>query len=104
MAILVHPARATRDWLPAGVGRGERMYHVLSDIIGPHGSQELRLFVARCGIQRRWVQFPGSYREHYDAPPHAAECLLRHGARLASNREIGTLLRAKRNADRGADR
>jgi hypothetical protein len=99
LAILIHPARATRDWLPAGIRRGDRMYHVLSDLVGPEGGRELRTLVAQCGIQPRWVQYAGTYREHFDAPPEAAECLLRHGARLATNHEVGALLRAKRSAN-----
>jgi hypothetical protein len=98
MAILVHPARATHDWLRAGVRRGDRMYHVLSDLIGPEGARELREAVERCGMSARWVQYPGTYREHFDAPPDAAACLLGHGARLATNHEVGALLRAKRTA------
>jgi hypothetical protein len=96
VAILLHPARATHDWLPAGVRRGDRMYHVLSDLPGEAGSEELRAFVAVCGVQPRWVQYAGTYREHFDVPPDTAECLLRGGARLATNREVGALLRAKR--------
>lgn len=98
MAILLHPSRATRDWLPAGVSRGGRMYHVLSDLVGKAGTDELQAFVAPCGMRPRWMQYPGTYREHFDAPPDAAECLLRRGARLATNREVGVLLRAKRTA------
>lgn len=103
MAILVHPARATRDWLRAGVRRGDRMYHVLSDIVGAAGDAELRAFVQACGIRPQWAQYSGTYREHFDAPPAAAECLLRNGARLATNREVGALLAAKRAAARSAD-
>jgi hypothetical protein len=98
MAILVHPTRATRDWRRAEIRRGDRMYHVLSDLLGPAGSQELYAFVARCGIRPQWVQYPGTYREHFDAPPDAAACLLGQGARLATNHEVGALLRTKRSA------
>jgi hypothetical protein len=72
------------------------MYHVLSDRLGPEGARELRTFVARCGIRPQWVQYSGTYREHFDAPPEAAACLLEQGARLATNHEVGALLRAKR--------
>jgi hypothetical protein len=101
VAILLHPARATHDWIPAGVRRGDRMYHVLSDQLGTAGTGELLAFVSPCGLRARWMQYSGTYREHFDAPPRAAECLLRRGARLATNREVGALLRIKRAREAG---
>ncbi len=98
MTILVHPARATHNWLPARVFRGDRMYHVLSDVIGPEGGRELRAFVQRFGLRPEWVQYAGTYREHFDAREEVGREMLRHGARLATNREVGLLLRAKRAA------
>lgn len=98
MAILIHPARATRDWIPARVRRGDRMYHVLSDVIGPEGSAELRAFVLQFGMRSEWVQYAGTYREHFDARADTGLAMLAHGARPATNREVGALLRAKRAA------
>lgn len=98
MAILVHAARATRNWPRAGVHRGDRMYHVLSDIPGPEGSKELRAFVVRYGLRPEWVQYAGTYREHHDAREPEGLAMLRDGARPATNREIGALLAAKRAA------
>jgi hypothetical protein len=98
MAIVLHAARATHDWWGPGIRRGERMYHVLSDQLGPEGSRELRAFVRQCGLRPEWVQYPGTYREHFDAPPSAAECMLNRGAQLVTNRELGTLLATKRAA------
>lgn len=97
MAIVLHAARATRDWLPAGVHRGDRMYHMLSDIPGSVGGRELREFALPLGFRERWVQYPGSYREHFDLTERDAQAILaRGGARLLSNRELGALLAAKR--------
>lgn len=98
MAILVHAARATHDWHRAGVRRGERTYHVLSDLPEPEGGRELRAFIERLGLPTRFVQYPGTYREHFDAPGHYGEKLLAHGGRLVSTRELGELLRRKRTA------
>ncbi len=98
MAILVHPARATRDWLRAGVRRGDRMYHVLSDLMGPAGSVELRAFVVRYGLRAQWVQYAGTYREHFDAREEEGRLMLAQGARQATNREVGQLLATKRKA------
>jgi hypothetical protein len=72
------------------------MYHLLSDIPGPEGAQELRSFARRLGFRERWVQYPGSYREHFDVPERDAPAILAQGVRLISNRELGALLVAKR--------
>jgi hypothetical protein len=98
VAIVIHAALATRDWLGPGVPRGERIYHVLSDVIGPEGSRELRMFAEQLGMQRQWAQYPGTYREHFDAPGRYGEELLRRGARLVTTRELGELLKRKRAA------
>lgn len=97
MAIVLHAARATRDWLPAGVRQGDRMYHMLSDIPGADGARELRAFALPLGFRERWVQYPGSYREHFDVTERdAQEILAQTGVRLLTNRELGALLAAKR--------
>jgi hypothetical protein len=96
MAIIIHPTRAPYAIPRIGVGKGDRMYHVLSDLHGAAGGVELREFVAQCGMRAEWVQYPGGYREHFDAHGPLAECLMRRGARLVGNREVAQLLRAKR--------
>ena len=98
MAIVIHAARATRDWYGVGVRKGERVYHVLSDQMGESGSRELREFVAQLGIRARWAQYPSTYREHFDAPGRALDDLLRLGGRMISTHDLGALLAAKRAA------
>lgn len=73
------------------------MYHMLSDIPGPEGARELRAFALKLGFRERWVQYPGSYREHFDVTERDAQAILaRGGVQLLSNRELGALLAAKR--------
>jgi hypothetical protein len=73
------------------------MYHLMSDIAGPQGSRELRAFAVPLGFRERWVQYPGSYREHFDVTERDAQAILARGdVRLISNRELGALLKAKR--------
>jgi Protein of unknown function (DUF4031) len=103
MAILIHQARATHNWLRAGVHKGDRMVHVLSNLIGPEGSRELRSFVAEFGIRPEWVQYPGSYREHFDARAETGLAMLAKGARAATNREVGELLAAKKAAPQSTE-
>ena len=98
MAILVHPSRATHYWPGAGVHKGDRMYHVLSDLIGAGGSRELHAFVAQFGLRPQWVQYAGTYREHFDVRAETGLDMLRRGAQLATNRQVGELLAAKKAA------
>ena len=98
MAIVIHAARATRHWLRAGVRRGDRMYHVLSDQLGTAGTAELIAFGGAYGLRPEWMQYPGTYREHYDARQQEGERMLADGARLLTNRQLGELLVRKREA------
>jgi Protein of unknown function (DUF4031) len=98
MGILIHQARATQNWLRAGVHKGDRMYHVLSNLSGPEGSRELRAFVIQFGMRLEWVQYPGTYREHFDARADTGLAMLAKGAQPATNREVGELLAAKKAA------
>jgi hypothetical protein len=77
------------------------MYHVLSDQTGPEGSRELRAFVAGFGLRPGWIQYEGSYREHFDARADTGLEMLAAGARLATNRDVGLLLAAKKAAMAG---
>jgi hypothetical protein len=74
------------------------MYHVLSDQTGPEGSRELCFFVAGFGMRPEWIQYEGSYREHFDARADTGIEMIGAGARLATNREVGRLLAAKKAA------
>jgi hypothetical protein len=98
MAILVHPMLATRDLLRPGIRKGDRMYHLLSDLTGAAGREELLAAARACGMPTRFIQYPGAYREHFDISVAMAEELLARGARLATNREVGELLRTKKRA------
>ncbi len=97
MGLLLHPTRATRDLPRAGIHKGDRMFHLLSDRLGVDGEDELRLFVSHYGLQTEWVQYPHSYREHFDVHGAVAERMRLDGARVVTNHEIGRLLRAKRS-------
>jgi hypothetical protein len=74
------------------------MYHVLSDLAEPAGSAELRAFVVAYGIRPEWIQYAGTYREHFDAREDEGLRMIRDGARQATNREVGQVLAAKRRA------
>jgi len=98
MAILLHPMRATRDLPRPGIRRGDRMYHLLSDLLGLEGTRELLDAARACGMPTRFIQYAGAYREHFDVHGEMIDVLLARGARIATNREVGELLRLKRAA------
>jgi hypothetical protein len=100
MAILLHATRATHDIPHIGVRKGDRMYHVVSDLVGKQGGEELRSFVRGCGMRAEWVQYRGTYREHFDAHGPMVDCLRLRGALMVSTHDLGLLLRAKREAER----
>jgi hypothetical protein len=98
MALLVHPMLATRDLPRPGIRRGDRMYHLLSELHGVAGTEELLAGARSCGMPTRFIQYPGTYREHFDIHGPMKDILLAQGARLVTNREVALLLRAKRAA------
>mgnify|MGYP001197291197 CR=1 FL=1 len=103
MTILLHPTRATHDIPPAGLRRGDRMYHMLSDLNGlEDAARELRAEALAVGIRLAWIQYPHTYREHFDTHSPFVERLLARGARYATNHEIGALLKARKAELSGA--
>jgi hypothetical protein len=98
MAILIHPMRATRDLPHPGIKRGDRMYHLLSDLEGSEGACELLDAARACGMPTRFIQYAGTYREHFDIHGAMVDILLARGARIVTNHEVGELLRRKRGS------
>jgi hypothetical protein len=96
MTILLHPMIATRDLPHPGIRRGDRMYHMLSDLPGAEGTAELLAAARACGMPTRFIQYPGTYREHFDIHGPMVDILLARGARMVTNREVGLLLRSRR--------
>lgn len=61
---------------PATVGRiSARWSHMLADT-----TEELHEFADRLGLNRAWVQYPGTHREHYDLTEKRRREALRLGA------------------------
>ena len=51
---------------PAGFRRFELTSHLMSDVIGPEGTNELDAFARRIGLKVEWRQKSGTETEHYD--------------------------------------
>jgi len=79
----------------ARVGRvTARWSHLFAD-----SQEELEEFARRLGLDRSWIQHPGTAREHYDVTDSVRDRALRFGAQpMRYGREGGlfTLLKAAR--------
>ena len=73
------------------------MYHMLSDLLEREAAaRELRAEALAVGIRLAWIQYPHTYREHFDTHDPFVERLLARGARFATNHEVGALLEARK--------
>lgn len=64
--------------------------HLIAD-----SSDELAAFAAILRLQPTWVQFPGTFREHYDVSESIRRRAIEHGAIPISLREAGRLFRTR---------
>ena len=76
--------------------------HLLSDLPGEAGRRELLAFADRLGIEARWIQNPGTAREHFDVTEPTRQRALALGAvPITYGRAVAAITRAKREAARG---
>lgn len=68
-----------------------RMCHMFADT-----RAELDDMADRIGVARRWIQFPGTYREHYDIAKSKRALALQHGARVITMRQVASLLKNRK--------
>ena len=67
------------------------MCHMVADT-----TQELLAMVDEIGVSRRWIQAPGTYREHFDVCISKVDSAMESGAIGVSQRYVGRLLRERR--------
>lgn len=60
-----------------------KMCHMLADT-----TEELLAMADAIGVQRKWIQFAGTYREHIDIAQSKRDMALARGARPVSTRWI----------------
>ncbi|MBM9461701.1 DUF4031 domain-containing protein [Nocardioides sp. zg-536] len=84
--------------LPARVGRMDGVWsHLLSDLPGAAGHDELVAFAARLGIEARWIQNEGTATEHFDLTEPLRQRALALGAvPVRYGRAVAAITRAKR--------
>jgi len=74
---------------------GQGWAHLLSDLPGKEGTDELESFARSAGIVRR-LQSAGSYTEHYDIRGRDIRSAEASGANVVLRREIALILRNKK--------
>lgn len=89
MPVYVDDMKAQLGWLV--------MCHMLADTTG-----ELLAMADRIGVDRKWIQYPGSHREHFDIALTKRPEAVTAGAREITWREAGLVTRwRRREAARG---
>lgn len=77
--------------------RGMIMCHMMADT-----TEELLEMADRIGVARRWIQYPGTVREHFDISLGKKALAIRAGARQVTRRELGQILSERRAKEGGA--
>lgn len=78
------------DNMRAGFG-GMIMYHMIAD-----SSAELIQMVNKIGVQRKWLQWPGTYREHFDICLTKRKLAIQAGAVELTQKELARKLYTRR--------
>jgi hypothetical protein len=80
------------DDMKAGFGRMV-MCHMLADT-----TDELLAMADKIGVQRKWLQHAGTYREHFDIALSKRALAVQHGAVEITLRDAAMMQRARREA------
>lgn len=79
------------DDMEADYGR-MKMCHCVAD-----STEELLAMMDKIGVNRRWIQDEGTYREHFDIALSKKKQALAHGAIAVSQHELGRMIAARRD-------
>lgn len=74
------------DDMEAGYGR-MKMCHMIAD-----STEELLAMADYIGVQRKWIQNPRTYREHFDICLAKKKLAIEAGAKAITIRELGQML------------
>lgn len=69
------------------------MSHMIADT-----PEELLAMVDKIGVQRKWIQYPGTPREHFDVCASKRELAIQYGAKPITWEELGRMTAARRKA------
>ncbi len=67
------------------------MCHMIAD-----SHEELMLMASQIGVDSKWIQYPGTYREHFDICKSKRALAISAGAQEITGRELALKLREKR--------
>ena len=70
------------------------MCHMMAD-----SSEELLAMADKIGVQRKWIQFPGTYREHFDIAKGKRALAILLGAKPVSGRELAKIMIGRRGSN-----
>jgi hypothetical protein len=59
-------------------------------------TEELLLMADRIGVQRKWIQKPGTAYEHFDIAKNKRELAVAAGAKEVSSMDLGRLIRKRK--------
>lgn len=80
------------DNMRASYGR-MKMCHMVAD-----STQELLEMVDKIGVQRKWIQYPGTYKEHFDICLSKRILAVKEGAQEINTRElVCNVMKSKQN-------
>jgi hypothetical protein len=74
-----------------------RWCHMLAD-----SHEELMAFAKRCQLNPRWIQYEGTYREHFDVTEAKRALALQLGAEEITTQDLGLMLIRRREAQKVA--
>ena len=77
-------------------GKFKGCSHMVSDLHGEAGTQELLEFAKRVGMKAEWIQYAGTWKEHFDVFGGRRSKAVKAGAKEIGRREMVNILRAKR--------
>ena len=69
------------------------MCHMIAD-----STEELLDMVDKIGVQRKWIQEEGTYKEHFDICKQKRELAIKNGAVELTWKELGTIMLQRRKA------
>lgn len=92
MAVYVDDMNAPFRAVP--FGRTMKMCHMIADT-----PEELREMARKIGVQQKWIQYPGTPREHFDICLAKKKLAIQFGAKEITAKELAkTLLRNRETA------
>jgi len=67
------------------------MCHMIAD-----STEELFAMADRIGVSRRWIQKPGTYREHFDVSKSKRRLAVAAGAEEVTMRQLAEIIRGRK--------